>query len=134
MTRPTGRARDRRTTGFFVGFLVVALLIAGGLSYFASSDPDGLDSVTLQGCTVTGSGAGEQLEGTCIAQDAQDHALGSGPLADYAVDGADGTVGLAGVIGVLVTLAVAGGLFWLLRGRRGRAGGPGPGTDGPSAR
>jgi cobalt/nickel transport protein len=114
--------RDRRAAGFLLGFLVVALLVAGGLSYLASSDPDGLDTVTLEGCTVTETDAGERLEGTCIAQNAQDHALGSGPLADYAVDGAEGTVGLAGVIGVLVTAVLAGGLFGLLRRRGGPAG------------
>ncbi|WP_214407304.1 PDGLE domain-containing protein [Pseudonocardia lacus] len=128
MTRPARPTRDRSATGFLVGFLVVALLIAGGLSYFASADPDGLDSVTLDGCTVTETDAGERLDGTCIAQNAEDHALGSGPLADYAVDGAGGTVGLAGVIGVVVTVLVAGGVFGLLR-RRGGPGGPG-GTSG----
>jgi cobalt/nickel transport protein len=113
-------ARNRRTAGFFVGFLVIALVVAGGLSSFASSDPDGLDTVTLQGCDVVETDAGEQLDGTCIAQNADDHALAGSPFADYAVGGADGTVGLAGVIGVIVTLAIAGGLFWGLR-RRGRS-------------
>jgi cobalt/nickel transport protein len=108
---------NRRAAGFFLGFLAVALLVAGGLSYFASPDPDGLDTVTLHGCEVVETEAGEQLEGTCIAQNADDHALADSPLADYAVGGGDGTVGLAGVIGVLVTLVVAGGLFWLLRRR-----------------
>jgi cobalt/nickel transport protein len=108
------------TRRFSLGFLLVALLVAGGLSYFASSAPDGLDSVTLQGCDVVETDAGEQLEGTCIAQHAGDHALAGGPLADYALDGRDGTVGPAGVIGVLVTLVAAGGLFWLLR-RRGKS-------------
>jgi cobalt/nickel transport protein len=112
----------RRATGFFVGFLAAALVIAGGLSYFASSDPDGLDTVTLAGCQVVGSGPGEQLDGTCIAQHADEHALAGSPLADYAVGGGAGTVGLAGVLGVVVTLIVAGGLFWLLR-RRGAPGG-----------
>lgn len=112
MTSPT---RDRRATGFFLGFLVVALLIAGGLSYFASGDPDGLDTVTLSGCEL--SADGEPEAGTCIATSAEDHALDGSPLADYAVGGGDGTVGLAGVIGVLVTLVVAGGLFWVLRRR-----------------
>lgn len=37
---------------FWIGFTVVILLIAGGVSYFASSSPDGLDSATLQGCEV----------------------------------------------------------------------------------
>ncbi len=112
MTNPT---RDRRATGFFLGFLVVALLIAGGLSYFASGDPDGLDTVTLSGCEL--SDEGEPLAGNCIANSAEDHALAESPLADYGVGGAEGTVGFAGVIGVLVTLIVAGALFWVLRRR-----------------
>lgn len=112
MTAPAG---NRRVAGFFAGFLLVVLLIAGGLSYLASSSPDGLDSVTLQGCQVTEVDGVERLEGTCIAQNARDSATAEGPLADYAVGGDEGTVGLAGVLGVLVTLAVAGGLFWVLR-------------------
>ena len=111
----TAPAPPRRPTGFLVGFLLVSLLIAGGLSYFASSSPDGLDTVTRHGCAVTESAEGEQLDGTCIAQNAEDHPLADGPLADYAVGGGEGTVGPAGIVGVLVTLVVAGGLFWLLR-------------------
>ena len=64
---------------FFVGFLLVALVIAGGLSYLASPDPDGLDSVTLDGCQVVETDAGEQLDGTCIAQNATEHALAGEP-------------------------------------------------------
>jgi cobalt/nickel transport protein len=112
---------SRRSTGFFVGFLVVALLVAGALSYFASPRPDGLDTVTLEGCQVVATDAGPQLVGTCIAQNATDHTLAASPLADYTVVGGAGTVGLAGVIGVLVTVVVAGGLFWVLR-RRGTSG------------
>jgi cobalt/nickel transport protein len=99
---------------FFVGFALIALILAGGVSYFADSSPDGLDAATQQGCTV---GADEQLTGACIAQNAKDHTLSSGPLADYTVNGNEGLTGLAGVIGVIATLAVAGGLFWLLRKR-----------------
>jgi cobalt/nickel transport protein len=99
---------------FFVGFLLVALVLAGGVSYFASSSPDGLDATTQQGCTV---GSNEQLSGSCIAQNAKDHPLKTGPLADYTVNGNHGLTGLAGVIGVIATLAAAGGLFWLLRKR-----------------
>ncbi|MCY7342674.1 MAG: PDGLE domain-containing protein [Pseudonocardia sp.] len=124
----TAPASGRRTTGFFVGFLLVALVIAGGLSYLASSAPDGLDSVTLQGCEVTGSEVTgtEELTGTCIAQNARDSATAGSPLADYAVGGGDGTVGFAGIIGVAVTVVVAGGLFWLLRRRGTTAGTAGP--------
>lgn len=103
-----------RRTLFFAGFALVALILAGGVSYFASSSPDGLDATTQQGCTV---GPNDELTGTCIARNAQDHALKSGPLADYTVNGNDGLTGVAGVIGVIATLIVAGGLFWLLRKR-----------------
>lgn len=111
---------------FLIGFLLVALVIAGGLSYLASPNPDGLDSVTLDGCTVTETTDGERLDGTCVAQNAGEHQLAGSPLADYAVDGRDGTTGLAGVIGVLLTALVAGLVFWALgrtRGRRARSGG-----------
>ena len=109
---------DSRTRPwFFVLFGLIALVLAGAVSYFASSDPDGLDSVTLEGCTVVETEQGEALEGSCIAQNATEHALASGPLADYAVEGDDRFTGVAGVIGVVATLVVAGGLFWLLRRR-----------------
>ncbi|RSM89558.1 hypothetical protein DMH04_06140 [Kibdelosporangium aridum] len=104
----------RRRSLFFIGFALIALILAGGVSYFADSNPDGLDHATLQGCTV---GEDEQLTGTCIAQGATDHSLKDSPLADYAVGGTEGTTGLAGVIGVIATLVVAGGLFWVLRKR-----------------
>jgi cobalt/nickel transport protein len=104
---------------FFAGFALVALIVAGALSYFADSDPDGLDSATLKGCEVVETGAGEQLTGNCIAQRAGDHHLADSPLADYAVDGDDRFTGVAGVLGVLATAVVAGGLFWLLRRRPG---------------
>ncbi len=103
---------------FWIGFLIVTLLIAGGLSYLASSSPDGLDSATLQGCEVIEVNGTEELTGSCIAQHAGDHAMATSPLADYAIVGKDGTGGLAGVIGVIVTLAVAGGVFWLIARRR----------------
>jgi cobalt/nickel transport protein len=105
---------------FYVGFLVVALLIAGGLSYFASSAPDGLDTVAMNGCRTVQTAGGEELTGDCIAQHAGGHATAGSPLADYSLFGGHGTVGPAGIIGVIVTLALAGGLFWLLRRRGAR--------------
>jgi cobalt/nickel transport protein len=104
---------------FLLGFLLAALVIAGGLSYLASPDPDGLDSVALHGCTVSETTGGEQLDGTCIAQNATESHTAGSPLADYAVGGREGTTGLAGIAGVLVTALVAGLLFRLL-GRSGR--------------
>ncbi len=103
-------------TRFHLGFLLVSLAIAGGLSYLDSSAPDGLDRVTLAGCTLDE--GGEPVGGQCIARNAQEHDLAASPLADYAVGGAECSVWLAGVLGVVVTLALAGGLFWVLRTRR----------------
>ncbi|MFC5993823.1 PDGLE domain-containing protein [Pseudonocardia hispaniensis] len=111
------RTSAPRTSRFLLGFLAVALLVAGGLSYFASSSPDGLDSVTLHGCQVTETADGEHLDGQCLAQNAQEHPFTAGPFADYTVRGGDATVGIAGVIGVVATLALAGALFWVLRRR-----------------
>lgn len=104
----------KRSWVFWAAFAVVTLLIAGVVSYFASSSPDGLDSATLQGCQVVETADGEELAGSCIAQHAEEHSLSGSPLADYAVDGDETTGGIAGVIGAVVTLAVAGGAFWLI--------------------
>jgi cobalt/nickel transport protein len=106
---------------FWIGFAVVTVLIAGGLSYLASSSPDGLDSATLRGCQVVESAGGEQLRGDCIAQRADGHALAGSPLADYAIGGRNGTVGLAGVAGVAVTVLLAFGAFWLIARSRAKS-------------
>ena len=68
----------KRTGWFIVGGLLVALLLAGVVSNFASSHPDGLDSATLEGCTVDDEG--NITGGTCIAQGGKDHELADGPL------------------------------------------------------
>ena len=104
---------------FWIAFVAATLLIAGVISYFASSSPDGLDSATLQGCQVIETADGEELTGECIAQHASEHAMSTSPLADYAIGGQDGTGGVAGIIGVVVTVVVAGSAFWLIaRSRR----------------
>lgn len=107
-------ATPRRGAAFWIGFAIVTLLIAGVVSYFASSSPDGLDSATLQGCEVVETSAGEELTGTCIAQHATDHQMAASPLADYSILGGEHTGGIAGIVGVIVTLALAGGAFWLI--------------------
>ncbi|MGY1603013.1 PDGLE domain-containing protein [Geodermatophilus sp. SYSU D00815] len=93
-------------TGFWIAGVLLALLIAGVGSYYASSSPDGLEY---------------SAEETGFAHTAEDSAVAGSPLADYAVSGVeDGWLsgGLAGVIGVVVTLVVAGGLTLVVRRRR----------------
>jgi cobalt/nickel transport protein len=99
---------SKRTPGFLLAGLLVALLLAGVVSGFASDDPDGLEKVAEE-------------QGFLDAAD--DHALADGPLADYAVSGVDNerlSTGLAGVLGVTITFAFGLGLFALVR-RRDRA-------------
>jgi cobalt/nickel transport system permease protein len=72
----------------------VALVLAGVVSFFASSSPDGLEHV-----------AGERG----FLATAREHLLGDLPLADYGEVGGI-PVGLAGILGVLVTITVG----WLL--------------------
>jgi cobalt/nickel transport protein len=96
---PTEKRRDRRFLA--VGF-AVCLVLAGGVSYYASSQPDGLEKVA---------------EDVGFIETAEDHTLGDLPLADYGVSGIDNerfSVGLAGILGVLVTAVVAGGGFILI--------------------
>lgn len=91
---------DKRLWWFLAAGAVVALVVAGVLSGFASGEPDGLERVAIdQG----------------FDEAAADHALADSPLADYAVQGVEDervSTGLAGVIGVAITLVVAGGLFY----------------------
>jgi hypothetical protein len=105
---------------FLAAGLLVALLLAGVASWYASSAPDGLEKV-----------AGDQ---GFISQE-QEHDLEGSPFAGYETKGVDDdrlSGGLAGVAGVGATLLLGGGLFLLIR-RRGTAGpaatGAGAGTD-----
>ncbi|MFZ2178103.1 MAG: PDGLE domain-containing protein [Rhodococcus sp. (in: high G+C Gram-positive bacteria)] len=101
-------------------FALAALLIAGVVSYLASSSPDGLDSATTRGCDTVETDTGEALVGDCIARNATAHHLSDSPLAGYTVGDRSQLTGVAGVVGVVATLVVAGGLFGLLA-RRPRA-------------
>ncbi|MCF3145171.1 energy-coupling factor ABC transporter permease [Streptomyces platensis] len=86
--------------------LAAALVCAGGISYYASASPDGLEKVAHD---------------HGIDRKAEDHAAKDSPLADYGVkDITDPRLsgGLAGVIGVGATLAVGTGVFVVLRRRR----------------
>ena len=72
--------------------MLVALLLAGVASFYASGDPDGLTKVS---------------EDQGFAQTEQEHQTGDGPFAGYETKGvADGRLsgGMAGVVGSLVVL------------------------------
>lgn len=99
--RPSNRA-------FFVSFLLVSLLVAGVVSYYASAHPDGLNYVAQK----TGFGDAQKP-----------HSTSDSPFAGYTTKGVGDSRlsgGLAGVVGVLVMLGLSTGLFWALR-RRGSA-------------
>ena len=84
------------------GFLVAALL-AGGASYYASSHPDGLEKVA---------------EDIGFIDTAKDSAVADSPLADYGIKGIDNprvSGGLAGILGIIATGAVGGALFLFIR-------------------
>ena len=104
---------------FVLGGLLVALALAGVVSNFASSDPDGLDTVAREGCTFD---AQDNITGgSCIAQRETENQTKDSPLAGYSVKGVGNDVlstGVSGVVGVLVTFAVGGGVFWLLKAGR----------------
>jgi cobalt/nickel transport protein len=109
---------SKKLGAFLLGGLLVSLLLAGVVSSFASSSPDGLDSAAREGCTFD---ADDNITGgTCMAQKEQDHQLADGPLADYGIKGIDNeflSTGLSGVLGVLVTFGIGAGVFWLVRRR-----------------
>lgn len=99
--RPSNRA-------FFVSFLLVSLLVAGVVSYYASAHPDGLNYVAQK----TGFGDAQKP-----------HSTSDSPFAGYTTKGVSHSRlsgGLAGVVGVVVMLGLSTGLFWALR-RRGSA-------------
>lgn len=108
----------RKFGWFLAGGLLVALLLAGVVSSFASGSPDGLDATAREGCTFNADD--EITGGTCMLQQEQEHQLAGSPLADYGIRGVDGPLGtaLAGITGVLLTFAVGGGAFWLVRRRK----------------
>ena len=91
-------AMDKNKKFLAAGFLV-SLFLAGVVSFYASSDPDGLEKVA---------------EDIGFIETAKDHTYADGALADYGVKGIDNeraSVGLAGVIGVIGTAVVGGALF-----------------------
>lgn len=91
---------------FLIVALSVSLFLAGVVSYFASSSPDGLEKVA----TDIG-----------FIDTATDHAVSGGPLAGYSFAGIENAAlagGIAGVLGVLATGAVGFLAFKLIAGKK----------------
>ena len=87
---------------FYIAGFFVSLFLAGVVSFYASSSPDGLEKV-----------AGD----IGFIETAKDHTNAESTLADYGVKGIDNeraSVGVAGVIGVIGTAVVAGIGFKLI--------------------
>lgn len=94
-----------RTRTFLLVGVLLALLVAGVGSYYASTHPDGLSFVAEK----TGFGDQEQRSATADS-----------PFAGYQTKGVDNdrlSGGLAGVAGTLTVLVLGGVLFGLLRRR-----------------
>ncbi|MEO5710873.1 MAG: PDGLE domain-containing protein [Nocardioidaceae bacterium] len=88
--------------------LLLALLLAGVVSFYASASPDGLNRVA---------------EDKGFSSTQTKHASDDSPFAGYGTSGvSDGRLskGVAGVVGCVVVLALAGGLTFLVRRRGAR--------------
>lgn len=92
---------------FIIAGFALSLLLAGVVSNYASSSPDGLEKVA---------------EDIGFLENAKEHTNSDGLLADYGVKGVENerlSTGAAGVIGVLATAGVSSGLFLILRRKNG---------------
>ncbi|MET8141643.1 energy-coupling factor ABC transporter permease [Sphaerisporangium sp. NPDC005288] len=102
-------APSRSLRPLLIGGALVTVLLAGVVSFYASSSPDGLEKVAGdKGLNVNERG----------------HSLGGGPLSDYSVKGVQDerlSVGVAGVAGVGITVLAGGAIFYVVR-RRNRQG------------
>jgi len=95
--------KNLSTNKFIAAGFLVATLLAGGASYYASANPDGLEKVA---------------EDVGFIDSAKDSAVADSPLADYGVAGIDNarvSGGLAGILGIIATGAVGGALFMFIR-------------------
>ncbi|MFF4198610.1 energy-coupling factor ABC transporter permease [Nonomuraea sp. NPDC001831] len=98
---PAPAARPGALKPFLLGGLGLTLVLAGVVSFFAASDPDGLEAVA---------------ENKGFSGQAADHAFGSWALADYGEVGGI-PVGVAGIVGVGLVLLIAGAVAFAARSR-----------------
>jgi cobalt/nickel transport protein len=95
------------TRALVIAGVLVALLLAGVASYYASGAPDGLDRVA---------------EDAGFSQAEKEHGAKDSPFAGYETRGVDSgrlSGGMAGVVGSLVVLVLAGGVAFVVRRRSG---------------
>jgi cobalt/nickel transport protein len=95
-----------RTRWVVVGVAVVALILAGVVSFYASTSPDGLNRVA---------------EDKGFAATQKTHASDGSPLAGYQSKGVGNrrvSKAVAGITGTVVVLVLAGGLTLLVRRRQ----------------
>ncbi|MGW3138388.1 energy-coupling factor ABC transporter permease [Streptomyces sp. NPDC001139] len=103
-TAPVAARTSRRA--LWITGLATSLVLAGFVSFYASSSPDGLEKVAHD---------------KGIDQKARRHHSADSPLAGYGVkDVEDARLsgGLAGVIGVGATVVAGSAVFWVVRRRR----------------
>ncbi|MET9912143.1 energy-coupling factor ABC transporter permease [Streptomyces sp. NPDC006476] len=103
-TAPVAARTSRRA--LWITGLATSLVLAGVVSFYASSNPDGLEKVAHD------KGLDSKTE---------QHASADSPLADYGVKDVENarlSGGLAGVIGVGVTVVAGSAVFWVVRRRR----------------
>lgn len=92
--------------GVLIGLFIAAIVVAGAVSYYASSSPDGLEKVAAD----NGLDANERA-----------HNVKDSPLADYSVKGVSNdraSVGVAGIVGVLAVGGIGAALFMVIGRRR----------------
>ena len=92
---------------FLISGFIASLFLAGVVSFYASSHPDGLEKVA---------------EDIGFIETAKENTNADSVLADYGVKGVDNerlSVGAAGVIGVIATGVISTGLFMLVRRKSG---------------
>ncbi len=92
---------------FLISGFIASLLLAGVVSFYASSHPDGLEKVA---------------EDIGFIETAKENTNADVALADYGVRGVENerlSTGAAGVIGVIATGVVSTGLFMLVRRKSG---------------
>jgi cobalt/nickel transport protein len=99
ITKQSWRSAVDKNKKFLISGFIVSLFLAGVVSFYASSNPDGLEKVA---------------EDIGFIETAEEHTYADSALADYGVKGIDNeraSVGVAGVIGVIGTAIVGGALF-----------------------